>query len=134
MPAVPQTWWEKQGYKKDHAVHKGTEYYTRNTPADDFAGQVLEEQGDELRGGDVRITVAPTRTTNQARPRTIAMGYDHQTDTLRVVFRPPRPGQEGAVYDYFDVSTAEWNRMRRSASPGKFINRVLDQNEYVRIS
>ena len=128
MPAVPQTWWEKQGYKKDHAVHKGTEYYSRHTPADDFAGQVLEEQGDDMRGGDVRITVAPTRSSNPPRPRTRAMGYDHQTDTLRVVFR------EGAVYDYFDVTTAEWNRMRRSASPGRFINRVLSENEYVRIS
>ena len=116
MPAVPRTWWEKQGYNRDHAVHKGTEYYSRNTPADDFAGQVLEDKGDDMRGGDVRITVAPTKTSDPGRPRTRAMGYDHQTDTLRVVFR------EGAVYDYFDVTTAEWNRMRkRSASPGKFI-------------
>ena len=117
MPRVPQTWWEKQGYKKDHRVHQGTEYYSRNTPADDFAGQVLEEQGEEERGGDVRITVAPTRSSNPGRPRTLAMGYDHQTDTLRVVFRE---GEEGAIYDYFDVTTAEWNRMRRSVSPGRF--------------
>jgi hypothetical protein len=128
MPAVPKTWWEKQGYKKDHAVHQGTEYYSRNTPADEFAGAVLEAQGEDIRGGDVRLTVAPTKSSDPGRPRTRAMGYDHETDTLRVVFR------EGAVYDYFDVSTAEWSRMRRSASPGRFINRVLSTNEYVRIN
>jgi len=128
MPSVPRTWWEKQGYKADHAVHTGTEYYSRNTPADDFAGQVLEDEGEATRGGDVRISVAPTKSSDTGRPRTRAMGYDGQTDTLRVVFR------EGAVYDYFDVTTAEWDRMRRSASPGKFINRVLANNEYVRIS
>lgn len=124
MPAVPQTWWERQGYKKDHAVHTGTDYYVRGqTQADEFAGQVLEDQD----GGDIAITMA-TRTSNPGRPRTVAAGYDHQTDTLRVEFR------EGAVYDYFDVTTAEWHRFRRSASPGKFINRVLDDKEYVRIS
>jgi KTSC domain len=128
VPAVPRTWWEQQGYKRDHAVHKGTEYYSRNTPADDFAGQVREDRGQEDRGGDVRITVAPTRSSDPGRPRTRAMGYDGQTDTLRIVFR------EGAVYDYFDVTTAEWNRIKRSASPGKFINRVLGDNDYVRIS
>lgn len=119
-------WWVRQGYRQNHPVHSdGTEVYVRGR--DDAEAHVLEERGEEERGGPVRITVAPTRTSNPGRPRTRAMGYDHETDTLRVVFR------EGAVYDYFDVTTAQWNDMRRSASPGKFINRRLAGHEYTRV-
>lgn len=120
-----RTWWQRQGYRKDHPVHSGTEIYVRGTQ--DVEAQILEEDTEEQRGGDVRISVAPTKTTNPGRPRTLAMGYDYGTDTLRVVFR------EGAVYDYFNVSTAQWWRMKRSASPGKFINRVLADHEYTRV-
>jgi hypothetical protein len=118
------SWWERQGYRRNHPVH-GTETWSKGT--DDAEGKFLEQKYEDDRGGDVRISVAPTRTSNPGRPRTVAMGYDHGTDTLRVVFR------EGAVYDYFGVSTAEWWRMKRSASPGKFIKRVLDGHEYTRV-
>lgn len=120
-----QTWWERQGYRPNHPTHSGTEFYVKGR--DDAEAKFLEEQTEDERGGDVRITVAPTKTSDPGRPRTVAMGYDYGTDTLRVVFR------EGAVYDYFGVSTAEWWRMRRSASPGRFINRVLPGKEYTRI-
>lgn len=120
------SWWQRQGYRADHPVHEGTSFWVKGR--DDAEGKFREEEGEENRGGDVRISVAPTRTSNPGRPRTVAMGYDYGTDTLRVVFR------EGAVYDYFDVSTAEWWRMKRSASPGRFLNRVLSQHEYTRIS
>jgi hypothetical protein len=106
-------------------VH-GTDIFVKGR--DDVEGKVLEEKYEDDRGGDVRISVAPTKSSNPGRPRTRAMGYDYGTDTLRVVFR------EGAVYDYFGVSTAEWWRMKRSASPGKFIKRVLDGHEYTRVS
>lgn len=117
-------WWVRQGYRKDHPVH-GMGTYVRGR--DDEEAKFREQQAEEQRGGDVRISVAPTRTSNPGRPRTVAMGYDYGTDTLRVVFR------EGAVYDYFDVTTAEWWRMKRSASPGRFINRVLADHEYTRV-
>lgn len=99
---------------------------------DDAEGKFLEEDQEE-NSGDVEISISPTRTSNKSRPRTIGMGYDHGTDTLRVVFRPPHPGEDGAVYDYFGVSTAEWWRMKRTASPGRFINRVLATHEYTRV-
>lgn len=117
-------WWVRQGYRRDHPVH-GMETYVRGE--DDAEAKFLEEKYEDERGGGVQISVAPTKTSNPGRPRTRAMGYDHKTDTLRVVFR------EGAVYDYFNVSTAEWWRMRRSASPGRFISRVLAGHEYTRI-
>lgn len=120
------TWWERQGYRSNHPVHNdGTEVYVRGR--DDEEAKFLEQESSEQRGGPVDITVNPTRTSNPGRPRTLAMGYDYGTDVLRVVFR------EGAVYDYFDVSTAEWWQMRRSASPGKFINRRLAGHEYTRV-
>lgn len=118
-----RTWWEQQGYRASHPVH-GTDVYVRGT--DDQEAKLDEQRNLDL-GEDVRITVAPTKSSNPGRPRTVAMGYNYGTDTLRVVFR------EGAVYDYFDVSTTVWWRMRRSASPGKFINRVLAEHEYTRI-
>lgn len=121
----PAEWWVNQGYRQDHPVHQETSFWVKGR--DDEEGKFREEEGEENRGGDVRISVAPTRTSNPGRPRTVAMGYDYGTDTLRVVFR------EGAVYDYFDVSTAEWWRMKRSASPGRFINRVLPGKEYTRV-
>lgn len=120
-----QEWWVRQGYRQDHPVHHDTTIYVKGR--DDAEGKFLEEQGDEQRGGSVQFSVAPTRTSNPGRPRTVAMGYDYGTDTLRVQFR------EGAVYDYFDVTTAEWWRLKRSASPGRFINRVLPGHEYTRV-
>ena len=121
-----RTWWEQQGYQSRHPQHSDeTEFYVRGR--DDAEAKFEEQDTEEQRGGPVRISVAPTKSSNPGRPRTRAMGYDYGTDTLRVVFR------EGAVYDYFDVTTAQWWRMRRSASPGRFINRVLAGNDYTRV-
>lgn len=118
------SWWERQGYKPDHAVHKGTDLYVKGTM--DPEGHALEQRNAD-NDEDVRISVAPTKSSNPGRPRTTAMGYNYSSDTLRVVFRG------GAIYDYFGVSTAEWWRMRRSASPGRLINRMLATHEYTRI-
>lgn len=118
-------WWTRQGYRSDHPVHSESTMYVRGR--DDEEAKFLEQDSESNRGGPVNISVAPTRTSDPGRPRTVAMGYDHATDVLRVVFR------EGAVYDYFGVSTQEWWRMKRTASPGKFINRVLATHEYTRV-
>lgn len=127
-----RSWWESQGYRADHPVHsEGTEFWTKNTgptPAEEFEGEVEHQEGMARRGGPVRLTVAPTRTSDPSRPRTLAAGYDGKTNTLTVVFR------EGAQYEYYGVTTAEWWRFRRSGSPGRFINRVLNDKDYLRIS
>lgn len=118
-------WWTAQGYKKDHPVHKGTDFYVKGNAPE---GQVLEERADDNRGSaNIPLTENPTKTSNPSRPRTLAAGYDYDQDVLRVVFR------EGAVYDYFGVPTSVAYRFRKSASPGRFINRVLNAYEYSRI-
>lgn len=120
-------WWVSQGYKQYHPVHSsGTEYYERDY-ADEFEAEVDHEERLSSRGGPVPITVNPTNTSDPGRPRTLAAGYDGGTHTLAVVFR------EGALYEYYDVTPAQWQRFKRSASPGKFINRVLPANSYLRI-
>lgn len=127
-------WWVRQGYRRDHAVHSDTDFYSRGSEQEG----IDDERHNEAVGETVDISVAPTRTTNRARPRTLAAGYNYDTDTLRVVFRGQPTGrhggyEQGAVYDYFGVSTSEWQRFQRSASPGRFITRVLDSHEYTRV-
>lgn len=124
MSTRSKTWWESQGYKPQHAVHSGTDFYVKGTM--DAGAKDLEEKTTDNRGGDIPIT-KKTKTSNKGRPRTLAAGYDYDGDVLRVVFR------EGAVYDYFGVSTTEWWRFQRSASPGRMINRVFADREYTRI-
>lgn len=125
MPGKAATWWQQQGYRKAHPVHSDTDFYVKGTM--DPGAKALEEKTTDERGGqDIPITKR-TRSSDPGRPRTTAAGYDYGTDTLRVVFR------EGAVYDYFDVSTTEWWRFQRSASPGKMINRVFSGKEYTRV-
>ena len=122
-----QTWWERQGYAGNHSVHSdGTQMYERDY-ADEFEGEVEHERTMAARGGPVSLSYNPTRTSNPGRPRTLAAGYDGGTDVLTIVVR------EGAVYEYYGVTGMQWQRFKRSASPGKFLNRVLSDKDYLRI-
>ena len=77
---------------------------------------------------DIALTVAPTPTSNPARPRTRAAGYDASTSTLRIEFR------DGAVYDYHGVSPDMWQAVQRVPSVGKWINRNLAGANYTRVN
>lgn len=66
------------------------------------------------------ITYSPTSTTNPARPRTVAAGWDRSRRVMTVVFR------DGTFYNYYSVSGLEWNNFKRSRSKGKFIRTYLD--------
>lgn len=68
----------------------------------------------------------PTPSINPPRPRTKAAGYDPETQTLRVRFR------DGTPWAYYNVPKNVWRNFRRSKSPGRFINRVLNGYEYSR--
>lgn len=68
----------------------------------------------------------PTPSINPPRPRTQGAGYSSDTQTLRVKFR------EGAVYEYYDVPPNVWRNFQRWKSPGKGINRVLNNYTYAR--
>jgi len=64
------------------------------------------------------------RTTNPERPRSVASGYDPKNAILRVTFR------EGATYEYLGVPPRVWSTFQKVASPGRYIDDVLDQYPY----
>lgn len=68
----------------------------------------------------------PTPSINPPRPRTQAAGYSADTQTLRVKFRT------GAVYEYYDVPPNVWRNFQRVKSPGRLINRTLNDYAYSR--
>lgn len=72
------------------------------------------------------VWIAPTPTINPPRPRTLEAGYNRHTQDLRVVFR------DGTPWVYHAVEPQIWERFRRTASPGRFINRVLNYYPYER--
>jgi len=66
------------------------------------------------------LSLVPTSTTNPERPRTVAAGYDRERSVLTVVFR------DGTYYNYYEVTTNEWQDFKRRVSKGKYIYQVLD--------
>jgi hypothetical protein len=66
----------------------------------------------------------PTPSINPPRPRTLAAGYDKDSQTLRVRFR------NGQVYGYYNVPPNVWRNFKRWQSPGRGINRVLNGYAY----
>lgn len=68
----------------------------------------------------------PTPSINPPRPRTVGAGYSKDTQTLRVKFR------DGAVYEYYDVPPNVWRNFQRVKSPGRAVNRVLNNYTYDR--
>lgn len=72
----------------------------------------------------VLLPYQPTPSINPPRPRTLAAGYDKDTETLRIRFR------DGPVYAYNDVSQREWRNFRRVKSPGRYVNRILNHKPY----
>ncbi len=84
--------------------------------------------------GDIPLTRS-TRSSNPARPRTTYEGYDSKTHTLAIRFRDgAAKGGGTAVYHYYNVPTSIAQQFRKSASPGKFINRRLAGYPYGRVS
>jgi len=80
------------------------------------------------RSGDdsVLLPYQPTPSINPPRPRTVAAGYDPKTQVLRVRFR------DGTVYGYGDVPPNVWRNFKRVSSPGRAVNRVLNNYPYWR--
>lgn len=84
---------------------------------------------------NIPTTFRPTHTINPPRPRTIAAGYDPDLQILRIRFRPgaSKKSPGGAVYDYYDVTEAEWNGLQHTISTGRYINNQLAAKDYARI-
>jgi hypothetical protein len=58
--------------------------------------------------------------------RVMEGGYSSRTKTLYVRF------VDGTPWNYFGVEQNEWRNFRRSVSPGRYINRVLNAKDYGR--
>lgn len=80
------------------------------------------ESGDD----SLLLPYQPTPSINPPRPRTRAAGYDALTRTLRVRFR------DGTGYAYYDVPPNVWRNFKRVKSPGRAINRTLNNYAYSR--
>jgi KTSC domain-containing protein len=74
--------------------------------------------------------IDPSPSSNPPRPRTIQLGYVKErgapTGTVRIRFR------DGTPWDYYDVPPSVWRNLRRVKSPGRFVNRVLNNFDYGR--
>lgn len=94
-------------------------------------GRYTIESGDEGDNESFSFPqIDPTNTTNPGKPRTLQAGYYRErgaeTGTLRVRFR------DGTPWEYYDVPPNVWRNFKRVKSPGKFINRVLNNFDYGR--
>ncbi|NIY68061.1 KTSC domain-containing protein [Streptomyces malaysiensis] len=113
----------------------------RINAAIDAASQNLGKQKREalrratwLWDDDQLLPVRPTNTSYPPRPRTLAAGYDQESQTLFVRFRGQRTGPEqyadGIGYEYYNVSPQEWAKFRDGWSPGRYINATLNGKPY----
>jgi hypothetical protein len=67
------------------------------------------------------MTVVPTSSSNLERPRTVAAGWEpypgeKSIGKLSVIFR------DGTYYNYYDVTSSEWQRFKMSGSKGPLLN------------
>jgi len=105
--------------------------YSKLTGQDDTLGYAskyydpkgIEYEGDFGANYSDRYMVAaglsdiPTSSTNYLRPRTLAAGYDPESQTLTVVFR------DGTFWNYYDVPEPTWIQFHTAFSKGPMINR-----------
>ena len=66
----------------------------------------------------------PTKTSNPARPRTMAARYNKSAQLIEIRFR------EGAIYQYHDCHPNTWRGFKNTDSPGRYINRILNGHPY----
>lgn len=104
-----------------HGRAAQTEAQQRLNPQD-AAAIVRARAGDD----SSLLPYTPTPSINPPRPRTLAAGYAPSSQTLTVKFRG------GAVYEYYDVPRNVWRNFQRVKSPGKAVNRVLNNYTYAR--
>ena len=107
----------------DYAHGKAAQAEAARTMSPEEAAAIVRARAGDDSG---LFPYTPTPSINPPRPRTMAAGYSQDTQTLRIKFR------SGAVYEYYDVEPREWRNFRRVKSPGRFINRTLNNHPYAR--
>jgi hypothetical protein len=75
--------------------------------------------------------IEPSNTTDEERPRTIAMGFDPNNEIVRVTFRPDHGGHS-AIYEYYGVPEHVYLEFSSGPSPGRFIDDFLNGYSYSR--
>ena len=88
-------------------------------------------------GNPANIIVNEPLPENETMPQTwvqfnssrlASAGYDRDSQRLYVLFQKPFPG--GTEWTYHGVPPSVWRNLQRSASAGKFVNRVLNNYRY----
>jgi hypothetical protein len=95
-------------------------FYEYDEAADEYYVPGYKGPQNEEDTSAAPLTVVPTSTTNPARPRTVAAGYDKDEEKITVVFR------DGTFYNYYEVTTSEWQAFKARVSKGQYIYRYLD--------
>lgn len=67
----------------------------------------------------------PTKTSNPPRPRTTAARYSKKLQRIEVQWR-----DGGVPYHYDNVHPNTWRGFKRTDSPGRYINRILNGHDY----
>lgn len=83
-----------------------------------------EADGDGFIWVNPSASVWPNVRGNPPGPRTQVIGYNKEQRVVRTVFR------DGTQWRYDTVPPDVWERVRRTASTGRFIIRVLDGYPY----
>jgi hypothetical protein len=115
---------------QDQGIHiVANSYYYTNYTNPDGSDRTDYNRGDALeRAGGTGMRAAqlqdiPTSSSNYKRPRTVAAGYDANTQILTVVFR------DGTFWNYYDISPGIWIIFHSSLSKGPLIN-SNEQNKH----
>jgi len=82
-------------------------------------GEAINTRFANFAGND-DLVEDPTTTTNVSRPRTVAAAYEPDEEKLTIVFR------DGTFYNYYEVTSGEWEKFRNSYSKGPYISQFLD--------
>lgn len=88
-----------------------------------------EEKFDDIAhliGGSPDVVYEPTKSSNPSDPRTARMEYYRAARVVKVYW-----GDGGNPYVYMDIDNSLWTRWLKSASPGRYINRILVGKPYM---
>jgi hypothetical protein len=66
----------------------------------------------------------PAATINPERPRTQKWRYNLEERIAETIFR------DGTPWRYYEVHPNTWRGLKRTESPGRYINRILNNHEY----
>lgn len=104
--------WEQQAIMTgENTPDAALKYFA---PPSSFSGPSSSDRG------PAALTDVPTSSTNYKRPRTVAAGWQENSEddpfkgTLTVVFR------DGTVYNFYDVPQEVWINFRASISKGRW--------------